>query len=434
MVQFRILLLLPLLLVGCGSKNLISNTSDNKQVSASIKAEVAHSDIVQFILADPEITRLKLGVERSEIERRLMRASLEPQVSASSNLGAGASNGELKPAGTIQVGLSKDADLSGTSLSRLGIIDKQEQIASKSILEIVNNRLFSILNAMISIEAMDEKIKLIDDGLDEYQGVKGLIETSQRMGVISKGRVLEINNQVTEVKLLRSQFELTKDTAQTTLDLELRNTNPSVINKLKNSSNTIIDQKIESDLDQVVYELNELNLGILEDNLQIEQNSSQWNGSYAASITSTEGEEASGFLGIQLIRPVYDAGQSEIRQELIKNQMEQTSLELSELEKKVRIAYQSLNKAEETLKRQVQLNSEKLDNLIQAQKELEVRKAAGKANLEDQAQSIVDVANAEIKLIDLNFEYEKAKLEFLLLNQTLYRLVLSDDDVKQLLN
>jgi len=239
---------------------------------------------------------------------------------------------------------------------------------------------------------------------------------------------------VTEVKLLRSQFELTKDTAQTTLDLELRNTNPSVINKLKNSSNTIIDQKIKSDLDQVVYELNDLNLGILEDNLQIEQNSSQWNGSYAASITSTEGEEASGFLGIQLIRPVYDAGQSEIRQELIKNQMEQTSLELSELEKKVRIAYQSLNKAEETLKRQVQLNSEKLDNLIQAQKELEVRKAAGKANLEDQAQSIVDVANAEIKLIDLNFEYEKAKLEFLLLNQTLYRLVLSDDDVKQLLN
>jgi len=325
MGRATLLLILPIILVGCGSINPISNNSTDEQVSVGIKVEVAQSDIVQFILADPEITRLKLGVQRSEIERRLMRASLEPQVSASSNLGAGASSGELKPAGTIQVGLSKDADLSGTSLSRLGIIDKQEQIASKSILEIVNQRLFSILNAMISIEAMDQKINLIDDGLDEYQGVKGLIETSQRMGVISRGRVLEINNQVTEVKLLRSQFELTKDTAQTTLDLELRNTNPSVINKLKNSSNTIINQKIKSDLDQVVYELNDLNLGILEDNLQIEQNSSQWNGSYAASITSTEGEEASGFLGIQLIRPVYDAGQSEIRQELIKNQMEQTS-------------------------------------------------------------------------------------------------------------
>jgi len=302
------------------------------------------------------------------------------------------------------------------------------------VLSKVNERVFSILNSVLSTDAMDRKIELIDAGLNEYESVKGLIEASQKVGAISKGKVLEIKNQVAEVQLLRSQFDLARATERANFEIETGEASASVKRKLRAGVDEVISHRAYGELDPSVIRINVLSKLVLENNLSIEERVSEWSGNYSANVTSARSEELTGFVGIQLFKPVYDAGQSQIRQELILNQIDQSDLELADQEKKVKVAFEALKEAEKTLQIQTKLNSEKLNNLVKNQEELEIRKAAGKANLEEQAQGIVDIANARIKLIDLKLQFEKAKLEYLLLNQTLYSLVLNEDEVTQLLH
>ena len=420
-------------LVACGTVAPVNEentvTSEGAVAEHSVKSELVH-----FFLSDPSVERLKLGVQRSNLERRLIEASLEPQVTASSNLGAASPDGDVEAAATVQVGLTKDADFNGLSALRKKIIDHQEEISRLSVLSKVNERVFSILNSVLSTDAMDRKIALIDAGLNEYESVKGLIEASQKVGAISKGKVLEIKNQVAEVQLLRSQFDLAGATERANFEIETGEASASVKRKLRAGVDEVISHRAYGELDPSVIRINMLSKLVLENNLSIEESVSEWSGNYSANVTSARSEELTGFVGIQLFKPVYDAGQSQIRQELILNQIDQSDLELADQEKKVKVAFEALKEAEKTLQIQTKLNSEKLNNLVKNQEELEIRKAAGKANLEEQAQGIVDIANARIKLIDLKLQFEKAKLEYLLLNQTLYSLVLNEDEVTQLLH
>ena len=422
-----------LLLAACGTTATVNEETAVNSVS-DVDEQPVKSEVVQFFLSDPAVERLKLGVQRSDLERRLIEASLEPQVTASSNLGAASPDGDVEAAATVQVGLTKDADFNGVSSVRIKIIDHQEEISRLSVLSKVNERVFSILNSVLSTDAMDRKIELIDAGLNEYESVKGLIEASQKVGAISKGKVLEIKNQVAEVQLLRSQFDLARATERANFEIETGEASASVKRKLRAGVDEVISHRAYGELDPSVIRINMLSKLVLENNLSIEESVSEWSGNYSANVTSARSEELTGFVGIQLFKPVYDAGQSQIRQELILNQIDQSDLELADQEKKVKVAFEALKEAEKTLQIQTKLNSEKLDNLVKNQEELEIRKAAGKANLEEQAQGIVDIANARIKLIDLKLQFEKAKLEYLLLNQTLYSLVLNEDEVTQLLH
>jgi hypothetical protein len=104
------------------------------------------------------------------------------------------------------------------------------------------------------------------------------------------------------------------------------------------------------------------------------------------------------------------------------------------LKKAVEVAYESLGVAKATLDEQLQLNSDTLNNLLENKRELEIRKDAGKAQLEELAQSVIDISNAKIKLIDLNYLFDKSKLDYLLLNQSIYSSVLDDRETIQLLN
>ena len=82
----------------------------------------------------------------------------------------------------------------------------------------------------------------------------------------------------------------------------------------------------------------------------------------------------------------------------------------------------------------LQLLSNKIDNLYSAQTDLERRRAAGKAQLEELAGNIIAIANTRLKQSEVNFEFKKAKLDYLILNQSLYSAVLSKNEIRQLMN
>ena len=438
MFRVKTLLILPLLLLSCGSIDFLPSTervvAEPEIKLVETQQAVINSQFVEFLLADPEVRQLRLAIDSAELQKDLLDAQQEFQVSASSQLGGLRADGTTDAAAGVELGLTKDADLNGIYAARLRISEHEKNIAKNAILKKVNDRLFAILSAQLTQRAMDKKIAIIDEGLTEYEGVRSILDTSRRIGVISKGKFLEIQNQVAEVKLQKSQFELQRNTAQETLKIELGSANPEIIRKLRNRSSNLGNVKFSDSIDTYVEKTNTESVAILKEKLEIEEKSSQWNGAYAANLTSSHGNSLSGFVGIRLTKPVYDAGQSAIRSSLIQNQIDQTQLELSGLRKAVRIAYKSLRVAKATLDEQLQLNSDKLDNLLENKRELEIRKDAGKAQLEELAQSVIDISNAKIKLIDLTYLFDKSKLDYLLLNQSIYSSVLDDDEIIQLLN
>jgi len=106
-----------LLLAACGTTATVNEETAVNSVS-DVDEQPVKSEVVQFFLSDPAVVRLKLGVQRSGLERRLIEASLEPQVTASSSLGAASPDGDVEAAATVQVGLTKDADFNGLSSVR----------------------------------------------------------------------------------------------------------------------------------------------------------------------------------------------------------------------------------------------------------------------------------------------------------------------------
>ena len=218
------------------------------------------------------------------------------------------------------------------------------------------------------------------------------------------------------------------------LEIELSGANSKVKKILNKNKQTVTKLKVANGLDGSVNKINKLRSAILEENLKLETNSSKWNGSYASSITSSVQGDPSVFVGVQLIKPVYDAGQSNTRMQIIKNQLVQTSLDLASLERDVKTAFLSLEKSKRNMNEGLQLLSNKIDNLYRAQTDLERRRAAGKAQLDELAENIIAIANTRLKQSEVKFEFKKAKLDYLILNQSLYSAVLSKNEIRQLMN
>jgi len=428
-------ILLPLLISACGSAAVLKEKTSLPMQPNSIKSEpIIESDIVRFLSKDPKIQQLKLAVENGALNRKLIEQSMRPQVNANSSIGGANDGSNAELAGTLQFNLTKDADLTGAVEQRNNIVDYETEISRLSILAQANERLYAILSNLISADAANEKIGIIDEGMQEYEKVAGLIEAAHSVGALPKGKYLEIKNQVSDVEIMKSQIELTRDLALAKLEIELSGANSKVKKILDKNKQTVAKLKVANGLDGSVNKINKLRSAILEENLKLETNSSKWNGSYASSITSSVQGDPSVFAGVQLIKPVYDAGQSHTRMQIIKNQLVQTSLDLASLERDVKTAFLSLEKTKRNMNEGLQLLSNKIDNLYSAQTDLERRRAAGKAQLEELAGNIIAIANTRLKQSEVNFEFKKAKLDYLILNQSLYSAVLSKNEIRQLMN
>ena len=183
-------LILPLLLMSCGSIDFLPSTepvSAETEIKPPETTQTAvNSQFVEFLLEDPEVQQLRLAIESAELQKDLLDAQQEFQVSASSQLGGLQADGTTDAAAGVELGLTKDADLNGIYAARLRISEHEKNIAKNAILKKVNDRLFAILSAQLTQRAMDQKIAIIDEGLTEYEGVRSILDTSRRIGVISK--------------------------------------------------------------------------------------------------------------------------------------------------------------------------------------------------------------------------------------------------------
>ena len=75
----------------------------------------------------------------------------------------------------------------------------------------------------------------------------------------------------------------------------------------------------------------------------------------------------------------------------------------------------------------------KVEFLEKVKVDLDVRQSAGKAQLRELAQVIVDIATTKLELINLEAQKTQATIDFLLLTQNLHSTLLDDEDLKEIL-
>ena len=389
--------------------------------------------LVQQLLLDPEVVRLLFAKNEKELQLNLLMAELEPMVTASSSAGGIIDNDDQGLSGTVQVGVSKDADLNNLFDVKKDIIENDVTISNVELIRALNLKIHTVLIAINLLTAADQKLEILQQGLQEYGTVKKLIDKSHQVGVITKGQYLKIQGQLNDIEMVLENLELQKENSKQTLAIELGDSYEDFMPAFNEGLSKIEAASFDKSLDDSVLKLNAAVLGNINNNIILEKKSQLWNGEYRASLSSVIGDDASGFLGINLTKPVYDGGRSEARIALLKSKRLQAETEEKKVYKEVSLALYSLQANKSTAKKQASLLSEKLENLLAIKKDLEVRQNSGKAQLEDVAQNYLDIANAKIQVIDSDSLLLKSKIDYVLLQQRAYDYILTGNEITQIM-
>ena len=434
MVKHIIGITLTILLSGCmvNNANRVS-TSDTLLLDPSIPENTLTSPLVRQFLSDPEITRLIFAKNEEKLQLDLLVAELEPMVTASSSAGGIIEDDDQGLSGTVQVGLSKDADLSNLFDVKKDIIENDVIISNGELIRALNLKIHAVLVAVNSLTTVDHKIEILQQGMQEYSNVKKLIDKSHQVGVITKGQYLKIQGQLNDIEMTLENLELQKENAKQTLSIELGKNYQDFLPVFNEGLSKIKAASFDKSLDDSVLKLNTAILDNINNNIILEEKSKLWSGAYKVSLSSVIGGDVTGFLGINLSKPVYDGGRSKARIALLQSKRLQAEAEEKKVYKKVDLAFNSQQANKSTAKKQASLFSEKLEDLLAIKEDLEVRQNSGKAQLEDVAQNHLDIANVKIQVIEADSQLLNSKIDYVLLQQRAYDYILTGNEMAQII-
>ena len=434
MVRHIIGITLTILLSGCmvNSANRVS-TSDTLLLDPSIPENKLTSPLVRQFLSDPEITRLIFAKNEEKLQLDLLVAELEPMVTASSSAGGIIEDDDQGLSGTVQVGLSKDADLNNLFDVKKDIIENDVIISNGELIRALNLKIHAVLVAVNSLTTVDHKIEILQQGMQEYSNVKKLIDKSHQVGVITKGQYLKIQGQLNDIEMTLENLELQKENAKQTLSIELGKNYQDFLPVFNEGLSKIKAASFDKSLDDSVLKLNTAILDNINNNIILEEKSKLWSGAYKVSLSSVIGGDVTGFLGINLSKPVYDGGRSKARIALLQSKRLQAEAEEKKVYKKVDLAFNSQQANKSTAKKQASLFSEKLEDLLAIKEDLEVRQNSGKAQLEDVAQNHLDIANVKIQVIEADSQLLNSKIDYILLQQRAYDYILTGNEMAQII-
>jgi outer membrane protein TolC len=434
MVKYFVGIMLSIILSGCVGNDYLKR-GNTKTISIEKRQSVKNNvtALVHQLLLDPEVTRLKFVQNEKIIQLDLLTAELEPMVTASSSAGGIIDDDDQGLSGTVQVGVSKDADLNNLFDVKKDIIENDVTISNVELIRALNLKIHTVLVAVNSLTTADQKLEILQQGLQEYGTVKKLIDKGHQVGVITKGQYLKIQGQLNDIEMVLENLELQKENSKQTLTTELGESYDDFMPAFNKGLSKIKAGSFDKSLDDSILKLNTAILGNIDNNIILEKKSQLWNGEYRASLSSVIGDDASGFLGINLTKPVYDGGRSEARIKLLKSKRLQAETEEKKVYKEVSLALYSLQANKSTAKKQASLLREKLENLLGIKKDLEVRQNSGKAQLENVAQNYLDIANAKIQVIDSDSLLLKSKIDYVLLQQRAYDYILTGNEITQII-
>ena len=150
---------------------------------------------------------------------------------------------------------------------------------------------------------------------------------------MSKGQYLKIQSQLNDIEMNREQLQLQKDSAEVTLDIELGENFKRFMPGFKDGLTRINRASLDNSFDESILALNKAIVANIDNNIVIEKKSKLWNGAYRASLSSVLGDDVGGFLGINLTKPLYDAGDRRVGLQFFKTRRLQAETETKTVKK-----------------------------------------------------------------------------------------------------
>ena len=135
------------------------DTSETLLLDQSIPEKKVTSPLVRQFLSDPEITRLIFAKNEKKLQLDLLTAELEPMVTASSSAGGIIEDDDQGLSGTVQFGLSKDADLNNLSEIKKDIIKNDVIISNVELIKALNLKIHAVLVAVNSLTDSGSKVR-----------------------------------------------------------------------------------------------------------------------------------------------------------------------------------------------------------------------------------------------------------------------------------
>ena len=271
MVRHIIGITLTILLSGCMVNTQSGKYSDTLLLDQSIPEKKLTSPLVRQFLSDPEITRLIFAKNEKKLQLDLLMAELEPMVTASSSAGGIIEDDDQGLSGTVQVGLSKDADLNNLFDVKKDIIENDVTISNVELIRALNLKIHAVLVAVNSLTAADQKLEILQQGLQEYGTVKKLIDKSHQVGVITKGQYLKIQGQLNDIEMVLENLELQKENSKQTLAIELGESYEDFMPAFNEGLSKIKAASFDKSLDDSVLKLNAAILDNINNNIILEE-------------------------------------------------------------------------------------------------------------------------------------------------------------------
>lgn len=405
-----------LLISGC---SLIEPTQindlphDSKKDFFPSKSILTNSPLVDAILSSPEASSaiLKAEVARSEVfvarTAKATKVDFDGRSGLYKNLNSSTATG-ISYGSLSAYRLLYDANQTNRIISLAALAADVSAIEAEIV---VDQALSAIILAFSSQRAAEESLAVIDKYLKQYDQREALIQSAVESGVISNSDYLEIRalrNDVTSRRARAQQLELS---SMSSLAIFLPQNTENLIevirSRLGNNFNLL-------DLVQAAprFKVLQRQAKIMELELQNLYSKKKPTAMLRAAINSPESSssDATLFAGINVTFPVRDGGQTNAQ--ISSLELKTKSIEINRDVEKRRVddALSMWTEFVRFYDFQVSILDERLDIATEQISNLEIRLRAGKANIATVAKEILNAAQAEVEIIQLEDEWARAAI------------------------
>ena len=391
-----------------------NNVSDTKVRTPSPNAynskkaiEKTNSSLLLAITEMPSVTQSFSAVRIAQAKIPIIETAKNLKVNATSSGGIYSETNE-KDREILALGLTANKllfDNGQTDKSILvGELDTNAAVLKAQIA--IDQALHDILSSYALMQSSRETEQIIIQFLTRFEERERLVEKAIKIGAVSKSDFLELKSLKNDILALRAKAGLEASNAGDLLNKSLKVHFDSALKELAFDFQFFARPRNQN-IDNVQIELLSLKISQLEAEIEIQRLSKKPSANWSASLNNSQtgGTDTTLFAGISIGMPLVDGGVADAKENSLSEQIAALKLEIEGLTEKYELSRNKLDNFLKYYKLQKEILTRKIELSTERIIDLELRTKAGKADLGALAKEILANGQAEIALIQLEYEY-----------------------------
>ena len=388
-------------------KTLLANPFANANISSEETIYQTKSNVIKAIFKTPSVKRIadELSVAHSQI--KLIATQKKTQIVSTGAFGVlDEYNTESKGVGygTLKAERIFTDNQRLENSKKLAQLDKEGK-KIELILEL-NKKLREVLDAYNTLQSSRETQKIVLKHLAIYEEKVALIERAVTIGAISNSDFLEIKGVRNEALSKLSKARLLENQSLSKIKQDLGKFYSPAIKEIE-QRNLKLDLKTLNRKTNVTLRKLRMQAEKIEIEIALKEQTLKPISKLSASITSPQDRDKDKtlFAGMTVEFPVRDGGRSGIEIEILEKQKIVLKSEIQEVENKIEITKDNWNSFKGFYNDEKKLMEERITISNKRLKELDILQRQGRVNAGIYVKEVLNLANTEVDLINLDAEY-----------------------------